>query len=129
MSDLVNHPPHYNVHPSGLEAIEICRERSFNIGNVIKYCWRAGEKGSELEDLRKALWYLTDASKGLSVDEPKLSSRAQWLIARVVQASPKDSPLAVCLRMLFEPTGANWDMRAHEFRQWLGAHIEQLEKF
>lgn len=58
MSDPVNHPRHYNVHPSGLEAIEICEHLSFCLGNAVKYVWRAGEKGDRLEDLKKAEWYL-----------------------------------------------------------------------
>jgi hypothetical protein len=31
---------------------------SFNLGNAVKYIWRAGEKGDYLEDLRKAEWYI-----------------------------------------------------------------------
>jgi hypothetical protein len=54
----VDHPPHYRAHPSGVECIEIAEHLNFCLGNVIKYVWRAGEKGSELEDLRKARWYL-----------------------------------------------------------------------
>ena len=38
----VNHPKHYNSHPSGVECIDIVRHYDFNIGNVIKYVWRAG---------------------------------------------------------------------------------------
>lgn len=30
----------------------------FELGNVIKYVLRAGLKGSEIEDLKKARWYL-----------------------------------------------------------------------
>ncbi len=61
----VNHPKHYNSHPSGLECIEVVRHMGFNLGNVVKYLWRAGLKDntSELEDLRKALWYLEDEIK------------------------------------------------------------------
>jgi hypothetical protein len=63
--DPVNHPVHYNSHPSGIECIEIARHYGFNVGNVIKYLWRAGLKNSadELEDLKKALWYLQDEIK------------------------------------------------------------------
>jgi hypothetical protein len=58
--ETVNHPPHYNKHPSGVEAIDIIEHFNFNIGNAIKYLWRAGSKpGQEtVEDLRKALWYV-----------------------------------------------------------------------
>lgn len=57
-ADMVNHPPHYTAHPSGVECIEITEWFGFNLGNAIKYIWRADEKGREIEDLRKARWYL-----------------------------------------------------------------------
>jgi hypothetical protein len=31
---------------------------NFNTGNVIKYVTRAGYKDNQLEDLKKAMWYL-----------------------------------------------------------------------
>jgi hypothetical protein len=58
MNDNVNHPKHYNSHPSGVECIEITEHFNFNIGNAVKYCWRAGLKGEQVEDLRKARWYI-----------------------------------------------------------------------
>jgi hypothetical protein len=58
--DLVNHPPHYTSHPSGVECIQITRHMGFNIGNAIKYLWRADEKGNAIEDLKKAAWYIED---------------------------------------------------------------------
>lgn len=58
--DMVNHPPHYTAHPSGVECIQVTRHMSFNLGNVVKYIWRSGEKGARLEDLQKAAWYLND---------------------------------------------------------------------
>ena len=60
--DAVAHPSHYTSHPSGIECIEITKHHNFCVGNVIKYCWRAGLKGSEgaseLQDLKKARQYL-----------------------------------------------------------------------
>lgn len=58
--DMVNHPPHYIGHPSGVECITITRHMNFNLGNALKYIWRAGNKGSMVEDLKKAAWYLAD---------------------------------------------------------------------
>ena len=58
MSDTVNHPKHYTSHPSGVECIQITEHFNFCIGNAIKYLWRAGLKGKEIEDLRKARWYI-----------------------------------------------------------------------
>jgi hypothetical protein len=58
MHDPVNHPKHYTEHPSGVECIEITEHMGFCIGNAIKYLWRAGLKGEQVEDLRKARWYI-----------------------------------------------------------------------
>lgn len=66
--DNVNHPKYYNEHPSGVECIEIARHYCFSIGNAIKYLWRAGLKKDasltdtekEIEDLKKAIWYIQD---------------------------------------------------------------------
>ncbi|MFO0390162.1 MAG: DUF3310 domain-containing protein [Alphaproteobacteria bacterium] len=64
-NDPINHPSHYTSHPSGVECITIVRHMGFNIGNVIKYCWRAGlkENNGALDDLKKARWYLDDEIK------------------------------------------------------------------
>jgi len=51
-------PAHYRAHPSGVECIRITEHFNFNLGNAIKYVWRAGLKGQALEDLKKARWYL-----------------------------------------------------------------------
>lgn len=56
--DMVNHPPHYKSHPSGVECISITEHMNFCLGNAVKHIWRADEKGSSLEDLKKAVWYL-----------------------------------------------------------------------
>lgn len=57
--DPVNHPRHYTSHPSGIECIQITRHMGFNLGNAVKYIWRADLK-SGIEDLRKAAWYIQD---------------------------------------------------------------------
>jgi hypothetical protein len=59
-NDPIKHPSHYTNHPSGVECIQIAQHHNFNIGNVIKYVWRAGlkEGSSEVKDLRKAIQYL-----------------------------------------------------------------------
>lgn len=58
MSDNVDHPSHYTSHPSGVECIQITEHMNFNIGNAMKYLWRAGLKSDDArEDLMKARWY------------------------------------------------------------------------
>ena len=50
----IDHPDHYNKHPSGVECIDIVEHFNFNLGNAMKYIWRAGLKGNKVEDLKKA---------------------------------------------------------------------------
>ena len=58
MSDVVNHPKHYTSHPSGVECITVTEHMGFNLGNAMKYIWRADLKNDALEDLQKAKWYI-----------------------------------------------------------------------
>lgn len=56
--DTIN-PAHYKSHPSGIECIVVTEHMSFNLGNAVKYIWRAGLKNTNpSEDLKKAIWYL-----------------------------------------------------------------------
>lgn len=57
--DMINHPPHYTKFV-GLEVIDLTEQLNFNRGNAVKYICRAGlkSKATEIEDLRKAAWYL-----------------------------------------------------------------------
>ena len=56
--DLINSPPHYTT--GGVETIDFieAKKLNYNLGNVVKYITRADHKGSRIEDLRKAKWYL-----------------------------------------------------------------------
>ena len=58
MTDAVYNPKHYTSHPSGIECIQVVEHFGFNIGNAIKYLWRCGLKGDEIEDLKKSRWYI-----------------------------------------------------------------------
>lgn len=58
--DSVDHPPHYAT-SAGLEAIDVIEaffDDDFHLGNAFKYLARAGKKDNEIEDLRKAVWYI-----------------------------------------------------------------------
>lgn len=56
----VNHPRHYNA--GEIEVIDAIEDwgwgSGFNLGNAVKYIARADHKGSGIEDLKKAAWYL-----------------------------------------------------------------------
>ena len=80
---VVNHPAHYNNHPSRIEAIDIIENFNFCLGNAFKYIFRYQLKvGSE--DLNKALWYLERqvSSSPLNVFTPneELLNKAEDLI-------------------------------------------------
>lgn len=63
MSDNINHPPHYNR--GAIETIDMIKNsmspsefEGYLQGNVIKYISRYRYKGTALEDLQKAEWYI-----------------------------------------------------------------------
>ena len=62
-SDMVNSPSHYTV--GGVETIDVIQAKldqsefqGYCLGNILKYLMRAGYKGKQLEDLKKAQYYL-----------------------------------------------------------------------
>ena len=62
MSDNVNHPDHYGGRDNPYEAIKVIEAmghgKGFCYGNAMKYIIRAPHKGSEVDDLKKAVWYI-----------------------------------------------------------------------
>ncbi len=66
----VDHPAHYQV--GGVEVIDLVERMPFCRGNAIKYLARAGAKPGvdEVEDLRKALWYVERELARLTANEP-----------------------------------------------------------
>ena len=75
IEDKVNHPPHYTwlKEKCGIEVIDITRHLDFDSGNAVKYILRAGRKSEEgysnkakqIEDFKKAVFYLNDKIKML----------------------------------------------------------------
>lgn len=97
MSDNVNNPKHYCSHPSGVECIEIAETLPFNLGNALKYCWRAGKKLDEVEDVKKAVFYLRrQANSRLAI--PPLTSvnglHKELVINHLIKVNAVDQELA-----------------------------------
>ena len=62
MAEKVNHPDHYGGESNPYEAIKVIEawDLNFHLCNVVKYISRAGKKSkSNIEDLKKAEWYLS----------------------------------------------------------------------
>lgn len=73
MSDPVNDPAHYKrLSPEPIAVIEAWG-LGFCLGNVVKYIARAGSKpgAAEVEDLRKAAWYLNRAIEAAAREAAK----------------------------------------------------------
>lgn len=79
--DMVNHPPHYKDE-SGIECIEVTQHMGFCEGNSFKYVYRAGSKGSLIEDLKKAAWY---AERSWTRSRTG-NDRIHWLVQRKGEA-------------------------------------------
>ena len=58
MSDNVNHPSHYLKAAVTIEPIELTSRMTSCIGQALQYIFRAPHKGNQIEDLRKAVFYL-----------------------------------------------------------------------
>jgi hypothetical protein len=95
MSDPVNHPAHYHssyIHEScgtPIECIDVVRHMGFDEGNAVKYIWRAGKKGDEVEDLEKAIWYLQDRVSELKRARQKAEHAESELVEKPIQAAVK----------------------------------------
>lgn len=85
----VEHPLHYNAHPSGLECIDITRLCMNDVGNSIKYVWRA-ELKNDREDLEKSLWYMQDAvSNGTTTHPDSSKNKLRERLDKVIAAEPE----------------------------------------
>lgn len=64
MPEMIDHPAHYGGEDNPYETIKVIEawelDRSFCLGNTVKYISRAGKKSGNdmLQDLKKARWYL-----------------------------------------------------------------------
>ncbi|MCD8204723.1 MAG: DUF3310 domain-containing protein [Coprobacillus sp.] len=69
----VDHPTYYQNNASGIECIDVIEDFDFCTGNAIKYLWRCGkkkesgmdDKEKQIEDLKKAIWYIERKLKKL----------------------------------------------------------------
>ena len=70
MSDMVNFPPHYNEHPSGIECIQITEHMGFNLGNAVKYTRAMQNARIEIGGKREGLenlYYVRDNGIGFNM--------------------------------------------------------------
>ena len=86
VADSVHHPKHYTSDDCGVEAIEVTSLLPACISNAVKYVWRCGKKDEDLQELKKALWYINysiDNDLPSFVDELSDSLEFQELAGKV----------------------------------------------
>lgn len=98
--DNINHPKHYEDAGYLVQPIDVCQELPFCLGNAVKYLCRAGNKEGcpELEDLKKARWYLERQLALLDNDSLAAVLSARGACAARFLAEKHDGPI----RWLFE---------------------------
>lgn len=111
--DIVQKPAHYNLHVSGVEAIELCEVLTFNIGNAFKYIFRRDDKEVALQDLKKARWYidreyqrlkryswLPTVLSNMHIVNADFSTHHSDLAARVVASEKSESVVQIYIELL-----------------------------
>jgi hypothetical protein len=127
--DPVNHPPHYTSHASGIECIEFTRLMSFDLGNAFKYLWRCNLKGNKLEDLKKALWYLIDATESrVDYNPAKHGQALTELWIRFYKADGLPDINARIMGRIVDAHRFNTEWHVWKARVELAAFIAELEK-
>ena len=95
-TDMVNHPPHYTGHPSGVECIEVAEHLPFCLGNAFKYLFRRDAKGNPLENIEKAIWYVNRHNETYP-EKPELPEEAREALGMVVVHEPHPFSTAMLL--------------------------------
>lgn len=88
--DMVNQPPHYTQY--SVECIDIMeRFSSVCLANAFKYVWRAGLKADAIEDLDKAVFYVTRFMEGKHNPPSQKPEVALALVLKVNDIENMDS--------------------------------------
>ena len=70
-AEAVNHPSHYNA--GDIECIEAIEAAGYGIdfcaGNAMKYLWRFKHKGTPVQDVKKAEFYIKRLVQQLESDQ------------------------------------------------------------
>ena len=96
LPDMVNSPYHYTH--GGKECIDWIEslKLGYSDGNAFKYLYRHNYKGKPIEDLKKAVWYMTRYSKRL---ESYGFIRREWFKLRSVNIQNKIWDLSESLKL------------------------------
>lgn len=106
--DMVNHPPHYTSHPSGIEAIEIGRHLTADWFNAFKYVFRADHKNGK-QDIDKACWYAKDGTEhDIPIHAPTWRFKHQQLLQQIIDAEVDENRIAFFSNILIGNRSGAW---------------------
>lgn len=74
--DLVNHPKHYAANRVEFEPVDLTERLPHPLASAVEYILRAPFKGSELLDLKKAVWWLQRYQTGRHAEDPMIDKVA-----------------------------------------------------
>lgn len=124
MTDNVNHPSHYT--DGKIEVIDFIEDKGLNFhrGNAVKYIARAGKKdpAKEVEDLRKAVWYLNREITRLTGENPNAAfiSKVIEEVERAVDKARLDNE--------FDNTEGKWFIKEGDFLADLNDEIDVVRR-
>ena len=134
-NDVINSPPHYTSHPSGVECITVTEHMNFCLGNAMKYLWRHRDKGKPREDLKKAVWYIDREIARRAGPEFKFVGRrlvfsrpfARDMMTRVIAA--EHGNVRAAMAHLWSATVEDYlDGELRRARDYINKEIKRLER-
>ena len=145
MSNRVEHPSYYQGE-NGIETIEIIRHYVCDIANALKYLMRAGKKQEmgmedaekEIEDLKKAIFYIEDYTTNCSgetcADAARPSMRS-WVrmitghsVKEICEGYHSDIAKAIELLTMVGLVKANGIVRVYHWEQYLESAMKCIQK-
>jgi hypothetical protein len=118
----VNHPKHYNEHPSGVECIDIIKHMNWCLGSAIKYIWRADLKDNDIEDLEKAIFCIQQ-----EIDKRNGESEEESARELEQREYPKSDHALDALSFLFSWGKANNEEGSLFYSEHLLQHLKARE--
>ena len=128
----VNHPKHYNSHPSGIEVIEIVRWMEFDTGNSFKYVSREEHKGNSVQDLEKAIFYVEDYWK-MRAENPdyklrEYPSRVRELLWEFARMETNPTKAAVYYALFMAQISLNFEVMLSNAMRGLETLLAEARK-
>jgi hypothetical protein len=100
-ADMVNHPPHYTGHPSGVDYIEVAEYLPFCLGNAFKHLYLRNADGNPAENIEEAIWHVNRHNETYP-NKPELPTDAREALGEIVVHEPH--PFGACMLIIAGPS-------------------------